>query len=592
MKLLFLFIFLFFDYGIIIGNETIIKAESFPPEGIYFQKTPFYFLKNIPPSIKLFSGADLSFFRDQSVVDSYRYRIEIPAANATAIDRSLTRWSPWLSYDFIEIIIPVLDIEGGYKLIIEYKKIKSDEILRFEKVFYVYRLVTGSLTEPVKSLTPEPKAETEIQVSVPVSKAPEKKSGMANGSRLPGMMPSKSTIKPVRLPMLEKVNLDPKNIDIQKLYATSGYDSEKIRMEVSVGISRKTADNLDTVRMVNRMEDSLYNDRSEDRHVEVDQKILLEEAIVRKDLELVKHSIRSGSGRSIRGGEGGNLFHLLDDFTSDDELVRMLIEDGISLNEYDDNGNSPLHLAIFNHQNNYAGLLISKGADLNLKNKLDLSPLHIASMLDNRRIVDELIINGADVNIKGNTNYTPLLIASELNYLNLARDLLRKGANPKMKTSQGLNSRQIALIQKSKEMSRLMGGKNEVLPYESESGSSLTIASISMKKLNPINEFNLPYDNDLIKKRRINKIIGMASVPVFALSSAGVALLKGEADSFYSSYRNAETSDMARHYYDKTLQYDSYTYITAGVSLISVYGIIHSIIRKKSIDLKLYKLLY
>ena len=556
------------------------------------QKAPFYFLKSVPGSIKLFSGTDLSFFRDQSVVASYRYRIEIPAGNATAIDRSLTRWSPWLSYDFIEIIIPVLDIEGGYKLIIEYKKIKSDEILRFEKVFYVYRLVTGSLTEPVKPLTPEPKAETEIQVSVPVSKAPEKKSGMANDSRLPGMMPSKSTTKPVRLPMLEKVNLDPKNIDIQKLYATSGYDSEKIRMEVSVGISRKTADNLDTVRMVNRMEDSLYNDRSEDRHVEVDQKILLEEAIVRKDLELVKHSIRSGSGRSIRGVEGGNLFHLLDDFTSDDELVRMLIEDGISLNEFDDNGNSPLHLAIFNHQNNYAGLLISKGADLNLKNKLDLSPLHIASMLDNRRIVDELIINGADVNIKGNTNYTPLLIASELNYLNLARDLLRKGANPKMKTSQGLNSRQIALIQKSKEMSRLMGRKNEVLPYESESGSSLTIASISMKKLNPINEFNLPYDNDLIKKRRINKIIGMVSVPVFALSSAGVALLKGEADSFYSSYRNAETSDMARHYYDKTLQYDSYTYITAGVSLISVYGIIHSIIRKKSIDLKLYKLLY
>ena len=103
----------------------LLKLKFFLSEFSLYQETPFYFLKPVPPTIKLPDKIDLSFFRNQSVVSQYRYRLEIPAGGVTAIDRNFTRWSPWISFDFIEFIIPMLDREGGYKLNIEYKIIQG-----------------------------------------------------------------------------------------------------------------------------------------------------------------------------------------------------------------------------------------------------------------------------------------------------------------------------------------------------------------------------------------------------------------------------------------------------------------------------------
>jgi uncharacterized protein YpmB len=95
-----------------------------------------------------------------------------------------------------------------------------------------------------------------------------------------------------------------------------------------------------------------------------------------------------------------------------------------------------------------------------------------------------------------------------------------------------------------------------------------------------------------VKRRQFNKLIRIISIPVFAISTAGAVYLRSEANNYYSSYKNAETIEMAQHYYDKTIQYDTYTYISGGVSLTSAIEIIHSAIRQKSISNKMCKALY
>lgn len=581
---------MFFDFGFIIGNESRLKAEPFLPEVASYQKTPFYFLKNVPSSIKLFSGADLSFFRDQSIVASYRYRIDIPSNNATAIDRSLTRWSPWLSFNFIELVIPVLDMEGGHKLIIEYKKNKSDEILKFERVFYVYRLTASYSGEPVISPSKPPSVEKRIETSGSVQKTPDKNAGREINAKSYGEIPV-TFVKTKDFISLEKIKLSTSNIDILRLNA-NGIDRPGRGVNIILDILPGNVSDEDTIGF--DKERQVLSDKP-GRGVSLNEPsydMLLEEAFETKNVTQIKNSIMKGAGSGFHGVDGGNVFHLLNDSTADDSIVKVLLSYGFSLNGTDDRGNSPLHLAILTSQNDYAQLLIKNGADLNLKNKLKLSPLHLATILDNHIIAGELIINGAEVDIFGNSGYTPLHIASELNHLDLAKDLLSMGASPKLKTFQGLKAKEIAKIQKSREMSRLIGGSFEILSEPSESSSSQAISHLRTARLNPKYEFILPYDNNLVKKRQYNKILGIISVPVFVLSSSGAALLKSKADGFYSLYKNAETFDIARQNYDKTLKFDRFTYISGGVSLISLYGIIHSAMRKKSINNRMYKFLY
>ena len=113
-----------------------------------------------------------------------------------------------------------------------------------------------------------------------------------------------------------------------------------------------------------------------------------------------------------------------------------------------------------------------------------------------------------------------------------------------------------------------------------------------IQKLSPQFDINLAYNKDLVKKRQFNKVVGIISIPIFAICTAGTVYFRSEANNYYSSYKNAETIDVAKHYYDKTMQYDTYTYISGGVSLASAFGIIHSAIRKKSISNKMCKTLY
>jgi ankyrin repeat protein len=577
-------------YGTSLNNFNFAdrSEESYITELFLSQEAPFYFLKPVPATTKLLTKIDLSFFRNQSVVTQYRYRLEIPSGGATAIDRNFTRWSPWISFDFIEIIIPTLDQEGGYKLIVEYRTSKGSEISKFEKLFYVYRINPAANIKNAKTET------------VPVNDNKAAKTTPVTANTAVNKMPvtNKATTKPAPMtyktakrttPLIDKIAIKTTSIDILAPGNTSQVkESKNDNQTLLTGdITFKTATssgNYTTELSKEPLSSQIVN--------ATDYNKLLADAIEEKDAALFRKSIQKGAGIGVVGTDGGNIFHLLNDAVSNDELISMIKSEGISINETDNNGNSPLHLAILSGESEYARSLINQGADLIIKNKLELSPLHLAVFLNNEDVASLLLLKGAEIDMKGNSGYTPLHIASELNHVSLAKDLLSMGANPRIKTDQKLTPRAIAKIQNNSEISELISKKGSYTINLTKSNPYINTTLLNSVKLSPKYDFSLPYNKDLVKKRQFNKFLKIISIPVFAISAAGTAYLRSEANNYYSLYKNSESIDMAKHYYNKTMQYDTYTYISGGVSLASAFGIIHSAIRQKSISNRMCKILY
>jgi hypothetical protein len=101
--------------------------------------------------------------------------------------------------------------------------------------------------------------------------------------------------------------------------------------------------------------------------------------------------------------------------------------------------------------------------------------------------------------------------------------------------------------------------------------------------------FTLPYDRELARMRQLNRLIQVISIPVFAAGSAATFYVRSAADKSFLMYKHAETETAARSYYDRTLKLDKLIFIPATISVTSLYGFIHSTIKKKSITEKMRK---
>ena len=80
----------------------------------------------------------------------------------------------------------------------------------------------------------------------------------------------------------------------------------------------------------------------------------------------------------------------------------------VHINSKDNNGNTPLVLAIKLNKTNLATILIKSGAEVKLKNNIRSSPLHIAASMGMVEICELLIENGVKVDELNMKRKTPL----------------------------------------------------------------------------------------------------------------------------------------------------------------------------------------
>jgi ankyrin repeat protein len=117
------------------------------------------------------------------------------------------------------------------------------------------------------------------------------------------------------------------------------------------------------------------------------------------------------------GDSKETLLHYAASYANDAEIIKYLINQGLSVNARDRFGSTPLHNAALRSKSyEVVQTLIASGADVNARDNNNVTPLHDAAEHNpNTAILELLIKSGADINAKDIYNMTPIETISETN---------------------------------------------------------------------------------------------------------------------------------------------------------------------------------
>mmetsp|Transcript_6726 Transcript_6726/g.8336 ORF Transcript_6726/g.8336 Transcript_6726/m.8336 type:complete len:141 (+) Transcript_6726:1288-1710(+) len=111
-------------------------------------------------------------------------------------------------------------------------------------------------------------------------------------------------------------------------------------------------------------------------------------------------------------------------------IYRCVKTDASCVNTRNEDGATPLHLAVLSFQRYLVQLLIRFQADTNATTHELHTPLHYAARCGDIEIVSDLIRADADIYARDYEGCTPLHLAAEGGHVEIAELLLRHGASP------------------------------------------------------------------------------------------------------------------------------------------------------------------
>ena len=151
------------------------------------------------------------------------------------------------------------------------------------------------------------------------------------------------------------------------------------------------------------------------------------------------------------------------------KAVAFLIKNNAKINEPNDNGETPLYIAMNKGHDIVAGILLSKSenpqGDANWKNKIGTPILHLATINGNPAIIRVLINYGAEVDATDYMDNTALCIAAELGHVEVIRALIQNNADVSHQNMRGDSPLMLAAANK----------KDEAVTLLLESGADATI---------------------------------------------------------------------------------------------------------------------
>lgn len=131
-------------------------------------------------------------------------------------------------------------------------------------------------------------------------------------------------------------------------------------------------------------------------------------------------------------------------FAKDEKAALELIKKGLLVNEVDENGNTPLSLAVRAPMPAVARRLIEQGGGVNAKTKYGTSVLSEAVLGGDGDTVALLLERGADMGFRGRSGDTALTLAAARGNLEIVKLLLAAGASPREKRDDGTDGLFIA----------------------------------------------------------------------------------------------------------------------------------------------------
>ncbi|KAG5896624.1 hypothetical protein JTB14_009532 [Gonioctena quinquepunctata] len=129
-------------------------------------------------------------------------------------------------------------------------------------------------------------------------------------------------------------------------------------------------------------------------------------AVVTEDLDKIRHLIKSGQSVNINDNNGNTPLHVAV-IKKIFHIVEFLIaQEDIVINARNFLGQTPLFLAVRDGAYELVKFLVDNGANVNLPNYEDVTPLHVSIQYPN--IAHVLITNGANINASDYSDDTPL----------------------------------------------------------------------------------------------------------------------------------------------------------------------------------------
>ena len=143
--------------------------------------------------------------------------------------------------------------------------------------------------------------------------------------------------------------------------------------------------------------------------------------------------------------------------------VRRFIEKGVDINAVNEDGETPLHMAVFNRNKDVFEFLIANGAEVNAKSNDGDTILHDVAWAGETEMVSILIKHGADVNARDNSGDTPLHEAVRKGRTAAVKQLIMNGADVTVADRRGRTALGIARKEhfKSIELLLLENGAKE-----------------------------------------------------------------------------------------------------------------------------------
>lgn len=117
-------------------------------------------------------------------------------------------------------------------------------------------------------------------------------------------------------------------------------------------------------------------------------------------------------------------------YNGQSEVVKMMVrEEGVDVNARNDEGQTPLFIAVALNNLAIVEILLMAGAEPNKTYKDGTSPLQAAVIKGNEHMVEILINHGADINHSNNRGETALMLAAKNGRNTIVSELLSKNAD-------------------------------------------------------------------------------------------------------------------------------------------------------------------
>lgn len=158
-------------------------------------------------------------------------------------------------------------------------------------------------------------------------------------------------------------------------------------------------------------------------------------AINMEDAIAVRGFLQAGINPNAKNDKGETALTFAVQY-KDAKVAKLLVEQA-DLNLRDDNGNTPLFVAVKNEKEDLFDLLLDKGADPNgsgaaSERTKNQTALYVAIVQAREDLIQKLLDKGADPNIADSTGALPLseAVVRRNSTPNIVKLLLDKGANP------------------------------------------------------------------------------------------------------------------------------------------------------------------